>query len=219
MRCVVFVRCVVLLLALGLAACMRPERSTNHADWLKEATRSWNSETKARVIAAAEAVLKHSDSRDFTFEYSKSGFSARRRFFIYAVIATAEGEDRWTFAASENSEGASASVRIIQRGTATAGRSTERFRDNQTMVGSFRLFYARLDYLLGKRPDWVSCADAPKKLSLNPEAPGLQALCSITHQANDNAPPGKIAVRAIITTKAKAGPPDPPTISAPDEPD
>jgi hypothetical protein len=213
------VQSIILVLALGLSACMRPERSTNHADWLKETTRSWNSENKARVIAAAEAVLKHSDPRDFTFEYAKSGFSARRKFFIYAVLATAEGEDRWTFAASENSEGASASVRIIQRGTATAGRVTERFRDNQTMIGTFRLFYARLDYMLGKRPDWISCADAAKKLSLNPGAPGLQGLCSITHQANDHAPPARIATRATTALKTKAGPPDPPQISTAEETD
>ncbi len=219
MRAFVSARSIILLLAIGLSACMRPERSTNHADWLKEATRSWNGESKARVIAAAEAVLKHSDRQDFTFEYAKSGFSARRKFFIYAVIATAEGEDRWTFAVSENSEGASASVRIIQRGTATAGRATERFRDNQTMIGSFRLFYARLDYMLGKRTDWIGCADAATKLSLNREAPGLQGLCSITHQANDNAPPAKIVIRAVAAAKARAGPPDPPSISTTDEPD
>jgi hypothetical protein len=214
-----FSRWTALLAILVLSGCMRPERTTSHADWLKEATRTWHGETKARVIAAAEAVLKHSDPKDFTFEYSKSGFSARRRFFIYAVIATAEGEDRWTFAASDNSEGASASVRIIQRGTATAGRATERFRDNQTMVGSFRLFYARLDYMLGKRADWISCADAPIRLDLAREAPGLQALCSMTHQANDHAPPARLVLQNKATNKAKAGPPDPPQLSQTEEPD
>ena len=208
------------LLILLTAACARPERAANHADWLKEATRVWHGETKARVIAAAEAVVKHSDPSDITVEYSKAGFSARRKFFIYAVLATAEGEDRWSFSANENTEGASASVRIIQRGTARAGNFSERFRDNQALVGSLRLFYARVDYMLGKRADWITCSDAVAKLALPAEAPGLQSMCSITHQGADAAPPQKLGPKTVPSAAAgKKGPPEPPQITSGDDPD
>ena len=206
-------------LLLALAACARPERTASHADWLKEATRVWPGETKARVIAAAEAVVKHSDPRDTNLEYSKAGFVARRKFFIYAILATVEGEDRWTFSSSENSEGASASVRIIQRGTSQAGRFSERFRDNQTLVGSLRLFYARLDYMLDKRADWISCSDAPTKLALPSEAPGLQSMCSITHQGADTAAPARLAGKVKATAGSAKGPPEPPQISAGEDSD
>ncbi len=186
-------RSAILLLPILLSACARAERVTSHADWMREATRVWPGETKARVIAAAEAVIKHSDPRDIQVEYSRQGFVARRKFFIYAVIATADGEDRWTFHAAENAEGTSASVRLIQRGTATAGRVSERFRENQVYVGTLRLFYARIDYLLGRRADWIPCRDAVAKLSLPAEAPGLQGLCSLTHQGADAPPPAKVA--------------------------
>jgi hypothetical protein len=210
--------CLTVLILLT-AACARPERAANHADWLKEATRVWSGETKARVIAAAEAVVKHSDPGDITVEYSKSGFSARRKFFIFAVLATAEGEDRWTFSASENSEGASASVRIVQRGTARSGNFSERFRDNQALVGSLRLFYARVDYMLGKRAEWVTCSGAVAQLSLPAEAPGLQSMCSITHQGADAPPPQKLAPKAKVSGESKKGPPDPPQIAGGDDPD
>jgi hypothetical protein len=203
-----------------LAGCAQPERTINHADWLKEATRSWNGETKARVIAAAEAVVKHSDPSDIKVEYSRSGFSARRKFFIYAVVAAANGEDRWTFSAHENTRGASAAVRIIQRGTTVAGQASQRFRDNQTMVGSLRLFYARVDYLLGKRSDWITCNEAVAKLSLPSEAPGLQSLCSITHQGADSPPPARLPPKTNSSPKALAdGPPDPPQLSVEEETD
>jgi hypothetical protein len=207
----------VLVLALLTAACARGERTFNHADWLKESTRIWPGENKARVIAAAEAVVKHSDPGDITIEYSRSGFTARRKFFIYAVLATAEGEDRWTFSTSENSEGASAAVRVIQRGTARAGNVTDRFRENQTFLGSFRLFYARIDYMLGRRPDWVTCTDAPAKLALPQEAPGLTSLCSITHQGADQPPPQKLAAKGQAVKAQTKGPPEPPQISTSDE--
>ena len=203
-----------------LAGCAQPVRTVNHADWLKEATRSWSGETKARVIAAAEAVVKHSDPKDISIEYNRSGFSARRKFFIYAVIAAANGEDRWTFTTQENALGASAAVRIIQRGTTVAGQSSQRFRDNQTMVGSLRLFYARLDYMLGKRSDWITCGEAVAKLSLPSEAPGLQSLCSITHQGADAPPPTRLPPKTTQLTKASnAGLPDPPQLAAEEETD
>jgi hypothetical protein len=203
-----------LTIACLLAACARPERTTNHADWLREATRVWPGESKARVIAAAEAVVKHSDPRDIKVEYSKQGFVARRKFFIYAVLAAVDGEDRWTFHASENSEGASASVRVIQRGTAQSGRFGERFRENEVTVGSFRLFYARVDYMLGRRPDWITCSEAPAKLGLPAEAPGLQALCSLTHQGADAAAPTKLPPKTAVKAAEKKGPPEPPQIAA-----
>ncbi len=212
-------RFVILLLPILLAACARAERVTSHAEWMREATRVWPGETKARVIAAAEAVVKHADPRDTKLEYSRQGFVARRKFFYYAVIATVDGEDRWTYYASENAEGASASVRLIQRGTATAGRVGERFRENQVYLGTLRLFFARIDHLLGRREDWILCRDAVAKLSLPPEAPGLHGLCSLSHQGADAPPPAKVGLATKATPTPVKGPPEPPQISAADEVD
>jgi hypothetical protein len=197
-----------------LAACTPASRVTNHAEWLNEATRVWPGETRARVIAAAEAVVKHADPRDTTVEYNRHGFSARRRFFIYAVIATASGTETWTFSSAENTEGASATVRIIQRGTAHAGSSSERFRENQVYLGSLRLFYARIDYLLGRRADWITCAEAQAKLALPTSSPGLQSLCSLTHQGRDAPPPAKVAPKPTAAPVTPRGPPPPPTLPA-----
>jgi hypothetical protein len=208
------VRLSTALLCLSAAACAQAERPTTHADWLKEATRVWPGETQARVIAAAEAVVRHADPRDVRIEYSQAGFTARRKFSVYAVVTNVDGEDRWTFSASANSEGASASVRVIQRGSASAGRFSQRFRDNQTMVGSFRLFYARIDYLLGKRSDWIKCSEAVEKLGLPKEAPGLDVLCSLTHQGRDAPPPSLQPKRG--SASPKLGLPEPPPLPAED---
>jgi hypothetical protein len=205
-------RSFLILALLLLGACARSERVTSHADWMKEATRIWPGETRARVIAAAEAVLKQADPRDTKFEYNQRGFLAKRAFFIYAVIASAEGVDTWSFTTAENSEGASASVRVIQRGKAIAGQHSERFRDNQTMVGSFRLFWARIDYMLGQQPDWVTCAEAPAKLDLPPAAPGLEGLCSLTHQGRNEPPPPKLGTAKALPKATPKGPPAPPPI-------
>ncbi len=197
---------------LALAACTPAARVATHEEWLREATRIWPGESRARVIAAAEAVLKHADPRDTAVEYNHHGFTARRRFFIYALIATASGTETWTFTSAENEQGASATVRIIQRGTAQAGGHSERFRENQVYLGSLRLFYARIDYLLGRRPDWITCSEAVDKLGLPPAAPGLQSLCSLTHQGRDAPPPARVAPRPAGTRPPAKAPPPPPDL-------
>jgi hypothetical protein len=200
-----------------LAGCAPAARVTNHADWLKEATRSWPGETRARVIAAADAVVKHADPKDTSVEYNHHGFTARRKFLIYALIATATGTETWTFSSAENERGASATVRIIQRGTAQAGSHSERFRENQVYLGSLRLFYARIDYLLGRRPDWITCSEAQAKLALPEGAPGLQSLCSLTHQGRDAPPPARVAARPSGRMEPAKAPPPPPELP-PEEP-
>jgi hypothetical protein len=200
--------------ALACAACTPARRVASHDEWLREATRVWPGETRARVIAAAERVVKHADPRDTTIEYNRHGFSARRRFFVYALIASASGTETWTFSSAENAMGASATVRIIQRGTAQAGSQSERFRENQVYLGSLRLFYARIDYLLGRRPDWVRCADAVERLDLPAAAPGLQSLCSLTHQGRDAPPPPMAPPKPAGASAPKAGPPPPPELPA-----
>lgn len=194
-----------------LAACARPERASTHADWLREATRTYPGETKARLIAAAETAVKHADPGDTQLEYSRQGFVARRRFFLYAVLASVEGDDRWTFHAAENAAGASASVRVIRRGSVSAGRGAERFRENQIYLGGLRLFWARMDYLLGRRPDWIRCSEAAAKLALPHDAPGLDSLCGITHGGAEAAAPPRPQAQA--SAALKAGLPEPPQIA------
>ncbi len=135
------------------------------------------------------------------------------------MIANVDGEDRWTFHVSENAHGASASVRLVQRGTATTGRVGERFRENQVYLGTLRLFYARIDHLLGRREEWIACRDAVARLSLPTEAPGLQGLCSLTHQGADAPPPPKVATQTKTAPATTQGPPEPPQISAAEDGD
>jgi hypothetical protein len=208
------VRVIAAALLAALAACTPARRVATHEEWLREATRVWPGETRARVIAAADAVVKHADPRDTTVEYNRHGFAARRKFFIYALIASASGTETWTFSSAENTQGASATVRIIQRGTAQAGSQSERFRENQVYLGSLRLFYARVDYLLGRRPDWITCSQAQEKLDLPTGAPGLQSLCSLTHQGRDAPPPPKVAPKPTGASAPAAGPPPPPELPA-----
>jgi hypothetical protein len=195
------------LAALPLAACMPAPKVESHAEWLAEATRAYPGERPERVISAAEAVLRHADPGDLAFDYRVGGFTAERKFLVYAVLAAAEGEDRWTFNASGAGDGAKANVALVERARVHGAGGARQVRSNRQQIGTFRLFYARIDYLLGRRPDWVACREAPAKLALPPEAPGTEGLCGLTLQGRDAPPPAPLRREGPAKVAAAGSPP------------
>ncbi len=190
-----------------LSACVAAPRVESHAQWLAEATRTYPDEAPERVIAAAEAVLRHADPGDFTFDYRTGGFRAHRKFLVYAVLAAADGEDRWTFQAGRGTGGARASVWLSERARVHGVGGTRSVQANSQQIGTFRLFYARIDHLLGRRPDWVTCGEAPAKLGLPPDNPGTAGLCGLTLQGRDAPPPPPVPKVVATAPMASAEPP------------
>src|SRR3954469_15865342 len=92
MRAVALVGC-----GLVLTGCAAPHQIRDRSDYLAEGTRTYQNENRERVIAAAELVLKTSDPSDFEFRYAQAGFTGLRRYTIYAVLAAAQGREKWDF--------------------------------------------------------------------------------------------------------------------------
>ncbi len=195
------------VLAMLLAGCVGGPKVESHADWLAEATRTFPDEAPERVIAAAETVLRHADPGDFTFDYRAGGFRAERKFLIYAVLAAADGVDRWTFGAARAGGGTRASVWLRESAQVHGMGGTRRASATLHQVGTFRLFYARIDYLLGRRPDWVACREAPAKLGLPADSPGTSSLCGLTLQGRDAPPPPPVPRVVPTVPIASAEPP------------
>jgi len=199
--------------AASLAGCVRAQKVESHAEWLAEATRAYGGETQERVIAAAERVLRHADPGDVAFDYGLGGFTADRKFLVYAVLAAAEGEDRWTFRAAETRDGVRASVGLVERARVHGAGPARTVRAKSQVVGTYRLFYARLDYVLGRRADWVSCQAAPQALGLDAGSPGTGPLCGLTVQGRDAPPPPRLGapprtVKVAARPEPAAEPPD-----------
>jgi hypothetical protein len=100
----------------ALAGCAAaPHQVRDRDDYLAEATRVFPSETRERVLKAAETVFKISDPDDFEFRYTLTGFTGLRRYFIYAVIAAASGREKWEFLTEPDPSGLKASVSYQRR--------------------------------------------------------------------------------------------------------
>jgi hypothetical protein len=182
---------ILAIVALGaaLAGCAAaPHQVRDRDDYLVEATRVFPGETRERVLKAAETVLKISDPADFEFRYTLTGFTGLRRYFIYAVLASASGREKWEFLTEPDPAGLRASVSISEEGTASGGYSQNRYENAMASVPLYRLFWSRVEYVLNKRPDWVTCEQANGELQAsNTNTLALGGLCGPTSDGR-NAP-------------------------------
>ena len=165
-----------------------PHQVRDRDDYLAEATRVFPGETRERVLKAAETVLKISDPADFEFRYTLTGFTGLRRYFIYAVLAAASGREKWEFLTEPDPAGLRASVSISEEGTSSGGYSSNRYEGAMASVPLYRLFWSRVEYMLSKRPDWVTCEQAAGELQAsNTNTLALGGLCGPTSDGR-NAP-------------------------------
>lgn len=180
----------IVALCAALAGCAAtPHQVRDRDDYLAEASRVYPGETRERVIKAAETVLRISDPSDFEFRYTLTGFTGLRRYVIYAVLAAANGREKWEFMTEQEPAGLRASVSISEEGVATGGYSQNRYEGAMASVPLYRLFWSRVEYMLGKRPDWVTCDQAAAELqaSNTNAVTALSGLCGPTSDGR-NAP-------------------------------
>lgn len=180
--------CLALVALLAGCAAV-PHQVRDRDDFLAEASRVFPGESRERVLKAAETVLRVSDPSDFEFRYTLTGFIGLRRYIIYAVLAAANGREKWEFMTEIEPSGLRASVSVSEEGVSSGGYSQNRYEGAMASIPLYRLFWSRVEYMLSKRPDWVTCDQAAAELAAsNTNAvSALGGLCGPTSDGR-NAP-------------------------------
>lgn len=186
---------LVIVGALALASCAAPHQIRDRSDFLAEGARDYPHESRERVVQAAEAVLKTSDPSDFEFRHTLNGFTGLRRYTVYAVIAAAQGREKWEFLTEPTAGGLRASVSVSEAGVASGGYSRTPYENQLASIPLYRLFWARVDYMLGKRSDWKTCDEANAELAATntQSAEALGGLCGLTSDGRNAPPPPQLA--------------------------
>lgn len=179
------------LSALLLAACGAPIPLWTPDYAQQQTTRTYADVPPAKALAAAEEVVRLAgDPRDVQVTPTATGAVAHRYYVGFVGMQNVSND--YAFALQVAPAGQGSTVAL----TLTASRSdfsedevigTSPFLDNGPIriADPYKLFFARLDYLLGKRADWVTCAAAPAALGASV---ALDPLC---YRARDGAPPTK----------------------------
>lgn len=184
--------CVVA--GLALAGCgSLPERPESRADWEALHTRTYEGVTPGQVLEASEEILALVDD-DFTFDYPPDRLDARRPWYVYMVLAAANGQDHWRIETEETEAGTKVMVRIHRQtsvttpsptatvdGTMGAGVNTSSMPgDAVWWAGPYRLFWSRLDYKLGVSDEWLTCAQAQERFAGEFNGQDTGVLCGVT---------------------------------------
>ena len=192
--------------ALTLAGCGHaPIQITDRQDYLAEATRTYPGEQKERVIQAAETILKSSDPGKLDMRYTGKGFVGLRQYSYYAILAAGQGQEKWEFEVEERPGSQFASLSVSDAGIVAVGSSVRHHENALNAIPLYRLFFKRMDYMLGRRPDWVLCADETQALQQTGtnSMSALSGLCGATSAGRDDAPPeplGKGSVKPANRT-------------------
>lgn len=181
------------LVPAALAACGQPIPLWTKDYAQEQTTRSYAGVPPAKLLAAAEQVVRLAGApRDVQIKPTPAGAVADR--YYVGFIGMRNVTIDYTFTLGVTPAGKGSAIDLGMRA------SIADFSDddldilpspylNQPQIqiaDPYKLFFARLDYLLGKRPDWVSCAEAPAKLG------AVVALDPLCYQAVDAGTPPRI---------------------------
>lgn len=144
----------------------RPAALTRE-EWLQVTSREYLGVTIDQAVSAAEEVLRLADGDDFKIFHADDGFHATRNWTIYLVLAAATGTDYWRVTAQEIDGGVKLSVQVNTQSQAISAMPTTSGAwaaftgplAGRPVEGTaiYDLFWGRMDYLMGLRPDWMTC--------------------------------------------------------------
>ena len=167
---------VVLLALVVLSGCAVKRPTQTREEWLQTTTRTYQGVTKDQALNAVEKLFRLADGDDFSIVHTEEGIQATRAWSIYVIISATFGRDYWTVKAEQKDGGVKLAVQAniemqnltpmptTSSGTWTAGTMPMAGRPiNGTAL--YELFWARLDYLLGKSKEWMTCEVADKRRS------------------------------------------------------
>jgi hypothetical protein len=124
---------------------------------------------------------------------------------VYAVLASARGREKWEFLAEPDGGAIRASVSVSEAGVSSGGYSTIPYEGAMASVPLYRLFWARVDYVLGRRSDWVTCDAALEAEQANKTntLEALSGLCGATSNGRDAPPPAQMEPARPAAAAAK----------------
>lgn len=171
-----------------LAGCATKQPQLTRAEYLKVTQRTYEGKSADDVFNAAEKLLRLADGDDFRFFHDDSSMSATRSWSVYLILAATMGTDTWTVRAKEmegsvrvsaalNTSAGSVLPMPTTGGDMSAG-STPGMGGNVPGTAIYDVFWARMDYLLGKSDKWMTCDESNHRVSMGAVWGPNEALCN-----------------------------------------
>lgn len=177
------------LLLVGLVAGCATHPQMTRDEYLQTTQREYEGKSADDVLRAAEQLFVLADGDDFTFHHADDALSASRPWTVYLVLAASMGSDNWLIQTKEIPGGVKASAKVATSMGAVAPIATTGGdwtasglpgMGGNLVAGTaiYDVFWARMDYLLGKSDEWMTCEDADSRVRAGITWGPNEALCN-----------------------------------------
>lgn len=189
-------RLVIALLGLTLlAGCAANRPQMSRAEYIQTTTRTIPGVTAEEVFAASEQLFRLADGEDFQFYHAENEMMAVRNWSFYLVFAAGFGKDYWTIKAKDVEGGAKVIVAVstasqsiaptpTTNGDVSAGTLPAAGGSPVQGTAIYDTYWGRLEHLLGKDTQWVTCREAHKRLGEKTTWGVIEPLCNGLNMAN-----------------------------------
>lgn len=193
-------RSVMALFVLALlVGCAAKQPQMTRGEYLQTTQRHYENKTPEDVYAAAEKLFTLADGDDFKFFHAEDSMTASRQWSVYVILAATMGSDTWQVRARPADGGVSVSASLntsaggilpmpTTGGDMTAGGMPS-MAGNVPGTAIYDVFWARMDYLLGKTDKWMTCEEANARIKAGTTWGPNDALCN-SFNMKDAAPDG-----------------------------
>lgn len=179
---------IIATILVVLAGCATKPQMTRE-EYLQTTQREYQGKTADDVLKAAEELFVLADGDDFTFHHADDSMSATRPWLVYLVLAASMGTDNWLVQTKEVPGGVKASAKVSTSMGSVAPMATTGGDWTATgmpgMGGNivagtaiYDVFWARMDYLLGRTDKWMTCAEADARVKAGTTWGQNEALCN-----------------------------------------
>jgi hypothetical protein len=163
--------CASLLIASSLLiSCATPQKKLSREEWLNLTTHKYDSVSKEDVFKAIEKIFVLADESDTTFTHSPDSIKAVRWTAPFPVHIWYHWD--CFVNQSENGVVVRVSISTTAHGFGVPGGMTPYNSEDV-----YKLFFSRLNYLLGESSKWYSCDEYKRE---NPKHTTLEALCMLS---------------------------------------
>lgn len=185
------------LAAASLGGCAT-QRQMTREEWIQVTQREYKA-TQGDALKAAEKVFRLSDGDDYDIAYTDDEIKAQRAWIAYFVFGAAVGTDYWSLKAKQSSaDSVVLSLSAVTQGSAVGPMPTTSpgvYAASATPAASsitkgtalYDVFWARMDWMLGTRKDWMDCKTADQRIKAGVTWGVNEALCN-SFNVKDMAP-------------------------------
>lgn len=177
------------LILVSLVSCAAaPQKQLSREEWISLTSRTYPDTSKDQALLAVEKLFRLADGDDFKIIHTEDGLQASRQWTSYAVIAAVSGTDYWNVKAIEKNGSVTVVISASTQSQNTTPIPTTGGNWTAGTLGAqgnlvdgtaiYDVFWARLDYLLGKRADWMLCKEADERVKQKITWGNNEALCN-----------------------------------------